>query len=165
MNKLSKYQREYLKQLIIECEVQRFTRPEAHEYIKAKMNLPTLSIEVIDFQKRRLKQYTEKRLDHLRRHKTAYIDQFFKRIDEIEKYMQTLWTTINSNLDDPMLTKACVSELHQLTITLSNLYEMLPVYCGSLTYANTEEQDNATASPSEDEGIKVEAASSTNRKF
>jgi hypothetical protein len=45
--------------------------------------------------------------------------------------MQELWRIIRQNSADGFLIKNCIHELHQLTITLSNLWEVLPAFTGS----------------------------------
>jgi hypothetical protein len=127
---LTKYQREYFKQLIIECQVQRLSREESLAYCRSRLK-KDVSIEYYHVVKRSLKQNIESKLEHLRKSRTAYVEQFFKRIDEIEKYMQELWRIIRQNSTDGLLIRNCIHELHELTITLSNLWEVLPAFTGS----------------------------------
>jgi hypothetical protein len=127
---LTKYQREYFKQLIIECQVQRLSREESLAYCRSRLK-QDVSIEYYHVVKRSLKRNIESKLEHLRKGRTAYVEQFFKRVDEIEKYMQELWRIIRQNSADGFLIKNCIHELHQLTITLSNLWEVLPAFTGS----------------------------------
>ena len=56
----------------------------------------------------------------------AYIREFFDRIEEIRFIQKRLWRMIEDNPDKPILQKSCLSELHQSTITLCNLYDSLP---------------------------------------
>jgi hypothetical protein len=127
---LTKYQREYFKQLIIECQVQRLSREESLAYCRSRLK-QDVSIEYYHVVKRSLKRSINSKLEHLRKDRTAYVEQFFRRVDEIEKYMQELWRIIRQNSDDGFLIKNCIHELHELTITLSNLWEVLPAFTGS----------------------------------
>ncbi len=127
---LTKYQRKYFKQLIIECQVQRLSREESLAYCRSRLK-QDVSVEYYHVVKSSLKRNIESKLEHLRKGRTAYIEQFFRRVDEIEKYMQELWRIIRQNSTDGFLIKNCIHELHQLTITLSNLWEVLPGFTGS----------------------------------
>ena len=126
-NKFSYYQRQQLKQSVIEIEVIGLQINEALAYIKVKTGL-SISPEYVYGLKRIIRHDAGKRLHQLQADRNLYLYQFFKRIDEIEKYKQELWTTILTNQEDGYLKKACIAELHQLTITQANLYEMLPEY-------------------------------------
>jgi hypothetical protein len=147
MNRLTTYQRAYLKQLVIECEVQRLTRDETLAFVNSKMKMD-LSMEYIDYVRASIKHNVESRLSHLRKHRIVFISEFFNRIDEITTYQRHLWKTMNNHSEDGNLQKSCISELHQLTITLHNLYEMLPAYSGSEVYAPAAEQDDHANRPS-----------------
>lgn len=125
--RFSYYERQQLKQSVIETEVIGLMINEALAYIKTKTGL-TISPEHVYGLKRIIKKDASKRLNQLQADRNLYLYQFFKRIDEIEKYKQELWITVLTNQNDGYLKKACIAELHQLTITQTNLYEMLPEY-------------------------------------
>ncbi len=127
---LTKYEKEYLKQLILECDVQRFNYQESHAYIRARLG-KEISDSTIDKAKQRIKCNLESRVNHLRKHKTAFLEQLFKRIAEIEKYQRELWSTTLLHNEEPYLRLNCIKELHQLSITLANLYEVLPAFIGT----------------------------------
>jgi hypothetical protein len=122
---LTNYQRDYLKQLILECEVQRFTRQESLAYIHAKLKIP-ISDSYMDRTKRIVKKSLIQKLQYLREH----IEQFFRRIAEIEKLQKEAWAVYHANQNKPYVQMDCILELHQLTITLGNLYEILPAFTG-----------------------------------
>jgi hypothetical protein len=148
-NKFSYYQRQQLKQSVIEIEVIGLQINEALAYIKVKTGL-SISPEYVYGLKRIIRHDAGKRLNQLQADRNLYLYQFFKRIDEIEKYKQELWTTILTNQEDGYLKKACIAELHQLTITQANLYEMLPEYSINLavntqtTTENRSQQEEET---------------------
>lgn len=97
---------------------------------------------------------SEKRLNDLKHSRYAYLYQYFQRIDEIKQYQKTLWENIKANPDDGNLIKSCISELHQLTITLANLYEMLPEYSSALA-ANTQITSQDSPSQEQDQSQRV----------
>jgi hypothetical protein len=121
----SNYQRSHLRQLVIEAEIQRFSRPEARAFIIAKFG-QDVSHETLDKIKANIKKGALTRLNRLKKSRTAFIDQYFQRIDEILKYQQTQWRIYHNNPDSPLIQKLCIQELHALTITLTNLYDALP---------------------------------------
>ena len=142
--------RQLIKQLVIESEVQRFQLKEALAYIKAKSGID-LPNETYYSWRRIIKLDSLKRLNEYQYSRYAYLYEYFNRIDEVKKYQQELWTTILTNPKDGYLKKSCISELHQLTITLANLYEMLPEYSSSLatrtstTTENRSQQEEETS--------------------
>ena len=48
----------------------------------------------------------------------------------MRKYQRELWQIHRSHPGDGHLQKDCLRELHQLTITLGNMYVALPAYSG-----------------------------------
>ena len=73
-----------------------------------------------------LKQDVKKNLKHLQKDRFAYLRELFDRMEEIRYMQKRLWKLIADNPDKPFLQKSCLSELHQSTITLCNLYDALP---------------------------------------
>lgn len=153
-NRFTYYQRQQLKQSVIETEVIGLMINEALAYIKTKTGL-TISPEHVYGLKRIIKQDASKRLNQLQADRNLYLYQFFKRIDEIEKYKQELWVTILTNQNDGYLKKACIAELHQLTITQANLYEMLPEYSINLAVNTQTPTENSSISNEQDQSQRV----------
>ena len=79
-----------------------------------------------------MRRQIKKNLDtKLRKDRTAFIAEiFFRRGSEIEKLQKELWRLYNDNTNNPYLRKDCLHELHQLTITLANMYDALPQLTG-----------------------------------
>ena len=120
-------QRERLRQLVIEAEIQRFSRPETHSYINAKLGGEFhVSIEYLDKVKNSVKRGAIARMSRLRKSRHAFLDQYFQRIDEVLKYQQEQWRLYHLHRDKPLIQKLCLQELHALTVTLANLYDALP---------------------------------------
>ena len=127
--KFSRYQRKYIKQLVIESEVQRFTMEETQAYIKERIK-QDISMAYLYTVKRNIKKNVGTRLAYLQKHRTAFIAEFFNRADEVKKYQKDLWQIYHAHPSDGHLQKDCLRELHQLTITLGNMYAALPAYSG-----------------------------------
>jgi hypothetical protein len=125
LGKFTNSQRDQLRQLIIETEVQRFNRTEAKTYIESKIG-QTISHECIDRLKAQIKRQALSRLNKFKTSRTAFIDQYFQRIEEILNYQKHHWRIYNEHADKPFLQKLCLQELHALTVTLTSLYDALP---------------------------------------
>jgi hypothetical protein len=93
-------------------------------YIHAKLKI-SISDSYIDRTKRIVKKSLIQKL-----HRIAYIEQFFRRIAEIEKLQKEAWAVYHANKNKPYMQMDCLRELHQLTIALGNLYEILPAFTG-----------------------------------
>lgn len=134
--KFSHFQRELVKQLVLEAEVQRFTREETLDLVKSRLKA-NISIESLDVIKRNLKRNADQPLRHMRKHKTAFLDQlFFKRVHEMEMYQKVLWRVIHANNNNGFLQKACITELHSITTDLARMWDALPQISG-LTFFTT----------------------------
>lgn len=129
------YERQQIRQCVIEADVQRFSREETVAYIKSRTQLD-VSPECISSFRHTIRNGIKTRVINLQKDRYAFLSQFFNRIAEIEKYQKELWVVIHTQgIKDGYLKKSCIAELHQLTITLANLYELLPEYCGGSSYA------------------------------
>jgi hypothetical protein len=140
--RFSFFQRQQLKQLVLECDVQRFTTEESIAYIKGRMRGETISPEYYYLLKKGIQRGLETRLKHLRENRIAFIEQVFKRIDEIEKYQKELWAEYHKHPNNPYLRLNCIRELHQLTVTLDGLYKDIPQYTGIVGIGNAADQDS-----------------------
>jgi hypothetical protein len=128
--RFSQFQKDYIKQLIVECEVQRFTVEESMAYIKEKLK-DEISVEHFYHMRRQIRKSLDSKLSYLRKDRTAFIDQlFFRRVRELEMLQKEQWRLYRDNAKNPYLQKDCLRELHQLTITLANMYDALPQLTG-----------------------------------
>ena len=88
--RFSQFQKDYLKQLIVECEVQRFTVEESMAYIKERLK-DEISVEHFYYMKRQIKKNLGTRLSYLRKDRTAFIAEiFFRRVTDISLTMGSL---------------------------------------------------------------------------
>lgn len=95
-------------------------------YIKERLK-DEISVEHFYYLKRRIKNNLGTKLSYLRKDRTAFIAEiFFRRVSELEKLQKEQWRLFNDNTDNPYLQKDGLRELHQLTITLANMYDALP---------------------------------------
>ena len=125
MRKFTDIQKEHFKHLVLDCIVQRLTTQESLQYVKDRLGVE-IGADHFNHVRAQLKQDVKKNLKHLQKDRFAYIREFFDRIEEIRFIQKRLWRMIEDNPDKPILQKSCLSELHQSTITLCNLYDSLP---------------------------------------
>ena len=119
-------QREQFKHLVLESVIQRLTLEETQNYIKSKMNID-VSIEWISKTKARLRKECKKRMEYLKKDDFGYTYEYFEIIHQIDQQHKQLWKIFNENKDRPLIQIKCLSELRDNTITLSNLYDVLPI--------------------------------------
>ena len=143
-------QRARIKNLILESKLQHFTRQEALAYINGRLASENLhiSIEHLDVTRARIKRNGLQRMKHLQVDRSAYLDQYFERIDEITKLQQEQWRLFHMHPDSPLIQSRCLQELHQLTITLANLHDLAPAISDmSLELTARDKENNETPLP------------------
>ena len=147
--RFSYFERKRIQQLVLESEIMGLDRNEMHAYVKQNTGYD-ISLPQLDKVKRENKDRTHKRLEVLRRHRNAYMDAKFRHIEEIELYQRMLHEIIQRHPNNPFLKKHCIDSLHDLTITKSDFYEMLPFYIGSELYSEeTDEKEIEAAAATE----------------
>jgi hypothetical protein len=128
MSKLNQLQREQLKRIILDSILQRLTTAETQAHVKDKLGVE-ISIDYLNHVKMELRQDSQKELNHLRNNRLSYMNHlFFERIDEVKNMQRKLWEIITSNQEDkPDVAIRSISELHKLSQSLCQMYEMLPL--------------------------------------
>jgi hypothetical protein len=101
------------------------TTQESLQYVKDKLG-SEIGADHFNHVRADLKRDVKKNLTHLQKDRFAFVREFFDRIDEVRDIQKRLWKLIEDNPVNPILQKSCLSELHQSTITLCNLYDVLP---------------------------------------
>ena len=124
MPKLTKSQREKLKQLVTDCVLNRFTTQETIAHIENKLNIK-LSERYVRYAKQWLKKDMQKEFNYLRQDRYAYINEYFERVNEIKDLQRQTRMILNTSTSAKLRLK-CVAELRELTVTLANLYDLFP---------------------------------------
>ena len=127
--KFTKKQREQLKRLVLECVLSRFTTVEALQYISKKLHVP-ISRRYYFQIKRSITSDTNKQLAFFTKNKDAYLYEFYQRIVEIDFLQKKMWELYDNNEKDPEFRLDCIKELRMLTMTLVDLYKILPGISG-----------------------------------
>lgn len=127
MPKFTYAERRQIRDCLIQCRVKRFSRVESQAFIKANTHLE-VSIRQIDIIIKDLKRTAPRQLDKLRESRYAFLDEVFKTKDEIEEYIREAWRLYHTSPNDPYLQLNCIKELHALSVTRSNIIDVLPHY-------------------------------------
>jgi hypothetical protein len=140
------------KRLVLDCILQRLTAEESLKYINAKLRGKyNLEVGLDHFKhiKTELRQDSKKELDHLRKDRFSYMNHlFFERADDLKNMQRKLWQIIIDNeVDKPDVAIRSISELHNLSNSLCQMYEMLPVLgrLPSDSFAGFDNNDNDAA--------------------
>ena len=110
---------------MLDCIIQRLTAAESQLYIRDKLKVE-VGVDYIKKTKSELKKSAEIELKHLQQDHFGFIQLFFDRVEEIKYLQRKQWEIINNNPNSPDLHLACMKELHSLTISLADLYDVLP---------------------------------------
>lgn len=129
MPKFTFAQRRQIKDCLVQCRIKRLSREESQAFIRAKTQFE-LSIRQIDTYIKQLKMTAPKQLEDLRESRWEFLDEVFKTKDEIEQYIKEAWILFHTSQGDKYLQLNCLKELHQLTLTRSNIIDVLPHYTG-----------------------------------
>jgi hypothetical protein len=123
--KFTRLQLKELRQLVLETDIQQMPTSQALQYIAEHMREP-ISRDYYLHLKLALRKNTGQRIGQLHKHRFAYLQLFFDRIDELRNLQKEAWRLIHEHPDDPQLQHQCHKELHQLTISIGNYYDALP---------------------------------------
>lgn len=125
---------------VMEGRVKRLTRVEMHALILSRTQ-KDVSIAYIDYLIKKIKKQSPSRLAELKESKYAFLDEVFKSQDEIERMIQEAWRIFHLSEHDRYLQLNCIRELHALTITRSNIIDVIP----HVTATEVIKKPNATA--------------------
>jgi hypothetical protein len=79
-----------------------------------------------------------------------YVHEFKERINEIISLQQKHHEIIAKNEDNPSIQQTSLAELHRLSVTLSNLYDVAPTIINGTTLSATPETKTV---PTETESV------------
>lgn len=121
--------RRQIKDAVIQARVKRFSRQETIAYVHSITKIE-ISYRYLDTMIKQLKMNAPKELEILKTSRYAFIDEVFKSKQEIEEYIKEAWRIFHTSEGDKYLQLNCLRELHQLTISRSNILDVLPHYAG-----------------------------------
>jgi hypothetical protein len=164
--KFNNDQKEVFKRLVLDCILQRLTTEESLDYINTKLKAKydiEIGPDYVKHIKMELRQDSQKELNHLRKDRLAYMNHlFFERIDEVKNMQRKLWEIITSNQEEkPEVAVKCISELHKLSESLCQMYEMLPLLGQLPSNAFAGLVDNNDGEADKDKEVTVGTSSSS----
>ena len=122
---LTDYQSEKVKRLVLDCIIMHCSIDDTIDYVQKILNLK-LAYDTMAHIRSSLKRDAKKEFERLRQDRFEYQYQFMQRIVEIENLQRKQWQIYNENSQKPLIQLNCLKELHALTITLANLYDLVP---------------------------------------
>lgn len=131
--KLTKLQRDRLRRYVLDGMLMRLSPEENLIYIRSKINLK-LSDRYVRHMRNKLKQERLEEYKKLKMQRYDFVLQYLERIEEIRNLQKKQWDMFNDNEGNVITQQMCLKELHSLTNSLANLYDILPAI--SLTESN-----------------------------
>ena len=121
-------QRRKLKQIVLDCNLKRYTNDETLEYIQSTTG-KHMTIRNLLYIKAEIKKDTGVWLDGLAGTRLSYVAEYRERIDEILSYQKALQELYRQSLEqkNSILALHIIKELHALTMTLTRFYNSAPI--------------------------------------
>jgi hypothetical protein len=89
--------------------------------------------------KQQIKKESYDWFKQMREGQYEYIHEFRERIDEILELQKKHYEIIDNDREPTTVKQASLAELHRLSITLSNLYDVAPTIVNGITVSTTPE--------------------------
>ena len=132
MSKFTKPERQKLKQLVADSMLNHFTVEETIDYIDRQLHVKISSNYVAKIRKW-IRDDMQEEFEHLRRDKGAYINVFLERINELRDLRREVRVLMKKTEDGNLKVK-CASELESLTLSLTNMYDLIPAIAARFSY-------------------------------
>jgi hypothetical protein len=125
MSKFTNLEKEAVKSTVAILTIKRIPDKEIIKAIAEQTN-KTVTVRHLTRIKQQIKQDSSKWYSQLRQGEHDFIHEFCQRINEVLLMQKKLHQIIDSNENNPSIQLDAISELHKLTITLSNLIDVAP---------------------------------------
>jgi hypothetical protein len=99
----------------------------------------TMSRSGLYHNKQQIKKESYDWFKQMREGQYEYIHEFRERIDEILELQKKHYEIIDNDREPTTVKQASLAELHRLSITLSNLYDVAPTIVNGITVSTTPE--------------------------
>ena len=127
------------KQMILDCQIRRFTDRETLEYFHIN-GINDISLPTIKRYKTQIRHGAQRWIASLARSRRAeYIAEYRERIDEILKCQKELWNIYNDKNTKPPVKVMALSKIMDSTMKLTELYDALPIVAAIRNCDNEEE--------------------------
>jgi hypothetical protein len=130
MSKWTNEQKQEIKQLVIETIVKRLTAVESQQYISQKLKIQ-ISLDYLNHLKASLKTDMKKRVVISSEDKYLFVEStFVDRKHELEALQKMLHNIVANNADKPDVQVNAIARLHEISVSLGGLYDILPIIGG-----------------------------------
>jgi hypothetical protein len=130
MSKWTNEQKQEIKQLVIEIIVKRLTAVESQQYISQKLKIQ-ISLDYLNHLKASLKTDMKKELLSIQKDKYLFVEStFVDRKHELEALQKMLHNIVANNADKPDVQVNAIARLHEISVSLGGLYDILPIIGG-----------------------------------
>ena len=138
MGKFTNGERSVVKSLIATLSIKRIPDNEIIQIIFEQTNKMISERTLYDL-RQSIKKDSYEWYRSMREGQHNYIHEFKERINEILALQQKHHEIIDKNEHNPQIQQTSLTELHRLTITLSNLYDVAPTIINDTTLPATPE--------------------------
>ena len=138
MGKFTNGERSVVKSLIATLSIKRIPDNEIIQIIFEQTNKMISERTLYDL-RQSIKKDSYEWYRSMREGQHNYIHEFKERINEILALQQKHHEIIDKNEHNPQIQQTSLAELHRLTITLSNLYDVAPTIINDTTLPATPE--------------------------
>ena len=142
MSKFTIEERRYLKQLVQEAIVRRFTNNEAIVHIKKEIG-KNITVKQVTRIKKDIKNEASSWISSLAKTDYAYFNEYKLRIHELESNQKELWRLYYESKTNTTQKIMIQEKLAKITVYLTQLYDVLPVINAIMP---TEDMNLATSS-------------------
>ena len=129
MPKFTAAERNLIQSIVANLSIKRI--PDAvimqEVYSQTKKTITDVTLYNI---RKRLKKESYHWYKTMREGNYEYIHEFRERVSEIMSLQKKHHEIIDNNEDNPQIQQTSLAELHRLTITMSNLYDVAPTIIG-----------------------------------
>jgi hypothetical protein len=129
MPKFTTAERTLIKSIVASLSIKRIPEDDILQEVFNQTN-KTLSKTGLFYTKQAIKRESFKWYKTMREGEYEYIHEFKERINEILFLQRKHHQIIDSNEHNPQIQQTSLAELHRLSITLSNLYDVAPTIIG-----------------------------------
>jgi hypothetical protein len=127
-----------IKSLVATLTLKRLSDTETIKEVERQTN-NTMSRSGLYHIKQQIKKESYDWFKQIREGQYEYIHEFRERIDEILELQKRHYEIIDNVQESTPVKQASLAELHRLSITLSNLYDVAPSIVNGITVSTTPE--------------------------
>ena len=150
MGKFNAEERALIKSTVALLTIKRIPDSDIIKSIFDQTN-KTISKQALNGIRRRIKKESFKWYKTMREGEYEYIHEFKERINEIMSLQKKHHEIIDSTAEPTTVKQASLTELHRLSITLSNLFDIVPTIINDITIPAAPQTKAATTTITEPE--------------